>query len=269
MAAPRIFGIVNVTRDSFSDGGRFATPTAAIAHAERLRLHGADVLDIGAESTHPDAEDVSAADELRRLEPVVGALLEQGAEVSVDTSKPEVMRAVLALGVQWINDVNGFRDPDALAVAANAPREVRFVAMYSRSHRARAERVVAGTAGLVDELRAFFAERRAAFAAAGVAAERVVFDPGMGFFLGRDAAPSLTVLKHLPELCAAAGSLLLCVSRKSFLGEVTDNPVAQRGAASLAAELWAARAGVDWLRTHDPKALRDALRVTAAIEAAT
>lgn len=268
MPGPRIFGIVNVTRDSFSDGGCYVSAEAAIAHAERLRQSGADVLDVGAESTHPDAEDVSAGDEIRRLAPVVGALVAQRVAVSIDTSKPQVMRAMLALGAEWLNDVNGFRDGDALAVAGGAPVGTRFVVMYSRSQRPRADRAAGATDGLLDELRAFFVERRAAFAAVGVAADRLVFDPGMGFFLGRDARPSLTVLKHLPELRAAAGALLVSVSRKSFLGEVTDNPVAQRGAATLAAELWAVRAGVDCVRTHDPKALRDALRVHAAIEAA-
>ena len=180
MQRPGIFGIVNVTRDSFSDGGRFLTPDAACAHAEQLRLAGADVLDLGAESTHPDSEDVAADEELRR----------------------------------------------------------------------------------------FFDDRRAAFEAAGIEPARVVFDPGMGFFLGREAGPSLTVLKHLASLAASHGPLLVSVSRKSFLGEVTGRPVAQRGAATLAAELAAARRGVGFLRTHDVAALSDALAVEAAVEGA-
>ena len=268
MNPPGIFGIVNVTRDSFSDGGEFFTTDAAVAHAEQLRLAGADVLDLGAESTHPDSEDVAADEELRRLEPVVGALVEQGASVSVDTTKAEVMRAVLGLGAGWINDVNGFRDEAAMQVAADAPETTRFVVMFSRSQGPRADRRSQGAAGLLDELRAFFDERRAAFAAAGVSAARVVFDPGMGFFLGRDALPSLTVLRHLDALAASHGALLVSVSRKSFLGEVTGSPVAQRGAATLAAELWAVRSGAAFVRTHDVKALRDALAVEAAIGAA-
>ena len=110
MQRPRIFGIVNVTRDSFSDGGRFLASDAALEHAEQLRAGGADVLDLGAESTHPDSEDVSAEEELRRLEPVVSALVEQGAEVSIDTTKASVMTAMVAAGARWLNDVNGFRD---------------------------------------------------------------------------------------------------------------------------------------------------------------
>lgn len=268
MQRPGIFGIVNVTRDSFSDGGRFLTPDAACAHAEQLRLAGADVLDLGAESTHPDSEDVAADEELRRLEPVVAAMVAQGATVSVDTTKAEVMRGVLELGATWLNDVNGFRDEASMQVAADAPASARFVVMFSRSQGPRADRRAQGVDGLLDELRAFFDERRAAFDAAGVAAERVVLDPGMGFFLGRDAAPSLTVLRHLKALAEGHGPLLVSVSRKSFLGEVTGSPVAQRGAATLSAELWAARCGAAFVRTHDVKALRDALAIEAAIAAA-
>jgi len=268
MGRPGIFGIVNVTRDSFSDGGRFLAPEAACAHAEQLRRAGADVLDLGAESTHPDSEDVAADEELRRLEPVVGALVAEGATVSVDTTKAAVMRAVLDLGATWLNDVNGFRDEAAIQVAADAPEAVRFVVMFSRAQGPRADRRAHGARGLLDELRAFFDERRAAFAAAGVAADRVVFDPGMGFFLGRDAAPSLTVLRHLAALSDSHGPLLVSASRKSFLGEVTGSPVAQRGAASLAAELWAARSGAAFVRTHDVQALRDALAVESAIAGA-
>jgi len=265
MTRPEIFGIVNVTIDSFSDGGRYLHAEQAVAHAERLRMAGADVLDLGAESTHPDAEDVAASEEIRRLEPVVGALVEQGAVVSIDTTKAEVMRAMVGLGALWLNDVTGFRDPEALKVAGECDASVRFVVMYSRSSKPRADRASTGTTCLLDELRVFFDERRAAFASVGVARERVVFDPGMGFFLGSDAGPSLRVLRNLEELTTDAGPMLISVSRKSFLGEVTGSAVAQRGPATLAAELWAARHGAGYLRTHDVKALCDALRVEAAI----
>lgn len=266
-AATGIFGIVNVTRDSFSDGGRWFGTEQALAHAEQLRRAGADVLDLGAESTHPDAEDVAADEEIRRLEPVVAALVEAGATVSIDTTKGAVMQRMVALGAQWLNDVNGFRDPAALAAAAAAPASVRFVVMFSRSQGPRADRGRAGVGALFDELARFFDERRAAFAAVGVGPERLVFDPGMGFFLGRDTAPSLTVLQHLQELTRDHGPLLVSVSRKSFLGEVTGREVARRGAATLAAELWAARHGASWIRTHDVEALRDGMRVEQAIAA--
>lgn len=260
-----IFGIVNVTRDSFSDGGRFLAPEAAIAHAEVLRAGGADVIDLGAESTHPDAEAVGAEEEIRRLQPVAAELLSRGRAVSVDTNKPEVMRAMTALGVQWINDVHGFRAPDALAVAAAAPTSVRFVVMFSRRAGPRAERGALGTEGLLDETRAFFTERLEAFAAAGISRQRLVFDPGMGFFLGSAAAASLTVLKHLRDLRCFGVPLLVSVSRKSFVGEVTGCAPADRGPGTLAAELWAVRHGASFVRTHDAAALRSAIAVEEAI----
>ncbi|HEX5050825.1 MAG TPA: dihydropteroate synthase [Planctomycetota bacterium] len=263
-----VFGIVNITRDSFSDGGRFVEPDAALAHAGRLLAHGANVIDLGAESTHPDAEDVPEAEEIRRLQPVVEALLQRGVEVSIDTCKARVMRAMTALGVHWLNDVHGFRDGASLAAAAEARDLVRFVFMFSRSRRARADRPDLGEQGLVDELRAFLDERLAAFAAAGIARERLVFDPGMGFFLGRTPSPSLTVLKHLRELAGFGVPLLVSASRKSFLGELTGLPVGERGPATLAAELWAVRNGAAYVRTHDVAALRAALAVESAIEAA-
>jgi dihydropteroate synthase type 2 len=267
----RTFGIVNVTRDSFSDGGRFLTADAALAHAEALRVAGADVLDLGAESTHPDAEDVPAAEELRRLEPVVAALLARGAEVSIDTWKPDVMRQLAALGAQWWNDVRGFRSARALEVAAEVPARVRFVVMFSRSPAARATRAdsrAASHATVFDELEAFFAERLAAFAAVGIGRERLVFDPGMGFFLGPTPTPSLTVLRHLDRLRGFGVPLLVSVSRKSFVGELTGRPVGERGPGSLAAELWALRHGADLVRTHDVAALRAAWAVEQAIAAA-
>lgn len=266
-AMAAIFGIVNVTRDSFSDGGRFLAPGAAIEHGARLLADGADVLDVGAESTHPDAEDVAEDEEVRRLEPVIGALVARGAEVSVDTTKPAVMRAALACGARWLNDVHGFRSPAALEVAATAPAATRFVVMFSRSDGPRAERRERPAADLLGELHAFCAERLATFAAAGVARERVVLDPGMGFFLGAGTAPSLCVLRHLGDLRRHGARLLVSVSRKSFLGELTGRPTAARGAATLAAELWAARHGADFVRTHDVAALRDGLAVERAIGA--
>jgi dihydropteroate synthase type 2 len=261
------FGIVNLTRDSFSDGGRFLDPANALEHARRLRADGATVLDLGAESTHPDAEDVPDAEQIARLEPVVRPLLREGAVVSIDTCSASVMRTMLALGVQWLNDVNGFRGEGALDAAAGAPAGVRFVVMFSRSRGPRADRPE-DPAALLDEIAAFFAERLARFRAAGIAAERLVFDPGMGFFLGRTAAPSLLVLRHLDRLRGAGVPLLVSVSRKSVVGEVTGRPVDRRGPGTLAAELWAARAGVSWIRTHDVAAFRDAWAVESAIGAA-
>ena len=263
----RTFGILNVTRDSFSDGGRWLDPASAHAHGQRLLAAGADVIDIGAESTHPDAEQVPAGEELRRLQPVVQALLAAGAQLSIDTSKPLVMREVVAMGVHWLNDVDGFRHPESLAAAAAASPQVRFVVMFQRGAGPRAARAEAGIEDLLAAIADFAVERTRAFAAVGIDRSRLVFDPGMGFFLGRSAAPSLHVLRHLATVRAAVGELLVSVSRKSFVGELTGQPAAERGPGSLAAELWAARAGADWIRTHDVGALRAALAVEQAIAA--
>jgi len=257
----QVFGILNVTRDSFSDGGRYFDPGAAIAHAEALVESGADVVDVGAESTNPDAEAVDAAEELRRLDAVVPPLLQRGFRISVDTWKPEVMRAMAALGVQWLNDVRGFRTDGALTAAAAAPPHVRFVVMFSRSRGARAERGRGGVSGLLDEIHAFAAERKAAFATAGVAVDRVVLDPGMGVFVGDGPEPSVLVLRHLPDLARHGLPLLVSVSRKGFLSAITGRPLAERGSATLAAELWAVRRGAQLVRTHDPAALRAGLAI--------
>lgn len=259
-----ILGIVNVTRDSFSDGGRWLEPGAAVERGLRLRDAGADVIDVGAESTHPDAEAVPVAEELRRLEPVVRPLLAAGVTVSVDTAKAEVMAAALAWGADWINDVGGMRDPRCIEAAAAGRGPV--VVMFSRSPTPRAVRAEAEARGLLPEIEDFFTDRLAALQRGGVVADRVVLDPGMGFFLGAGPEPSLTVLRGLQRLQRLGRPLLVSVSRKSFLGTLTGRAVAARGAATLAAELWAAAHGVRWIRTHDVAALRDGLLVQAALQ---
>jgi dihydropteroate synthase type 2 len=258
-----VFGILNVTRDSFSDGGMWLEPWAAIARGRELQAAGADVVDIGAESTHPEAEQVPAAVEIARLLPVVRALQAAGIPVSIDTSKPEVMVAMSQLGVAFLNDVTGFRSE--AAVEAAAASQAKLVVMFARNAGPRAERRELPVEGLLEEIEAFFAHRLDAFARAGVARDRIVLDPGMGFFLGAGIEPSLCVLRNLPRLRRLGYPLLVSVSRKSFLGTITGRSVHERGAASLAAELFAAAQGADWIRTHDPMALRDGLRIASAL----
>ncbi len=257
-----IFGIVNVTPDSFSDGGRHLAPEAAIERALQLRADGADVVDLGAESTHPDAEDVDAATEIERLRPVVDALVGRGIAVSIDTNKPAVMAAMTARGASWLNDVAGFRTEAAVAAAAACT--AKLVVMFARNHGPRAERRATRDGDVVAEAIAFFRDRIAALTAAGVAKDRIVLDPGMGFFLGPDVATSVAMLRRLPELQSLGLPLFVSVSRKSFLGQLTGRAVSERGAATLAAELFAAQNGAAWIRTHDVRALRDGLVVARA-----
>lgn len=263
MATPGIFGIVNLTRDSFSDGGRYLEPERALARARELVADGADVVDLGAESTHPDSEDVSSEEELRRLEPVVPVLVEEGLQVSVDTHRPATMRRVLELGAHWINDVSGLADPESIAVLRDS--DCRVVVMHNRSRTPRADRAVQPSDDIVAEIAAWFAVRAAQLAHDGIARERIVLDPGMGFFLDARPGPSLTVLRELERLRELGLPLLLGTSRKSFLGATVGREPEERGAATLASELWAATRGVDWIRTHDVRALADGLATWRAI----
>ncbi len=281
----QLIGILNVTRDSFSDGGRFLDPEAALEHARQLAADGADIIDVGAESTHPDAEDVPAEVEIERLTPVIERLKADDVQVSVDTHKPAVMRQVLALGADLINDVTALCDPEAVAAVRDS--DARLIIMHSRASGARAERRVATPPSrrtwplekrpchppetIVDKILAFFERRVAELTAAGIARERLILDPGMGFFLSPLPEDSLAVLRELERIAALGLPVCVSTSRKSFIGSVlggegTPRPVSQRGAGTLATELWAARHGVAYIRTHDVRALRDALTMLTAIE---
>lgn len=264
----QILGIVNVTRDSFSDGGEHLAPRAAIKRALRLADEGAAYIDVGAESTHPDAEDVPAEAEIARLTPVVQALKAEGLRVSVDTYKPPVIRAMLALGADLINDVTAARDPASVAALRDA--DVPIILMHSTAPQARAQRADVPADEITTRVRAFFEQRLAALEAAGLDRRRLILDPGMGFFLGRDPELSLRVLRDLPALAAFGRPLCVCTSRKSFLGTLLGRgeqprPVRERAAATLATELWAAAAGMEYIRTHEVRPLADALRIWDAL----
>ncbi|HTP76412.1 MAG TPA: dihydropteroate synthase [Rhizomicrobium sp.] len=258
-----ILGILNITEDSFSDGAKYLEPAAAIAHGRELLADGADVLDLGAASSNPDSRGVPAPVEISRLEPVVAALA--GARLSVDTFSPEVQRWAMARGVAYINDIQGF--PDASLYGELAASPARLIVMHSVQERGAATRVDVPPSEIMDRIARFFDHRLEALVRAGVARERIVLDPGMGFFLGINPETSLTVLRRLPELRARFGlPVLVSVSRKSFLRRLTGRDVHGSGAVSLAAELFAIRQGADYIRTHAPAALRDALKLEKALQ---
>jgi dihydropteroate synthase type 2 len=263
--SPTIFGIVNLTEDSFSDGGRYLDPVAALAHARVLVAAGAQVIDLGAAASNVDAKPVAAEDEIRRLEPLISALKADRTRVSVDSFSPEVQRFAIARGVDFLNDIQGFPDPSFYPELAAA--RSRLVVMHAAQGRGRAQRQELSADQVWDRIGGFFRERIAALERAGVARGRIVIDPGMGFFLSSRPQASLHVLARLGELKRAFGlPVLVSVSKKSFLRAVTGRATAgELGAATLAAELYAAEHGADCIRTHDPGALADALRVMAAL----
>ncbi len=260
MSKPILFGILNITEDSFSDGGRFLAPEKALAHASALIAGGAHVLDLGAASSNPDASSVPAAVGIARLTPLLAAARENNWTLSIDSFSTETQRWALAEGVAYLNDIQGFPEPELYPALAESA--AKLVVMHAVQERGRAQRIETDPETIMEHVVSFFDRRIAALVAGGVARERLILDPGMGFFLGAKPEVSLTVLRHLTELKAAFGlPVLISVSRKGFLRKLTGTPVEGIGPATLAAELYAVLQGADMIRTHDPKALRDALTI--------
>jgi dihydropteroate synthase len=253
-------GVVNVTPDSFYDGGCHATAPAAIAHARRLVGEGADLLDIGGESSRPGAEAIAADEELARLLPVLEGLHDVGVPVSVDTTKPEVMRAALDHGAAMINDIAALAAPGAVEAAARSEAAVCLMHMQGRPRSMQVDPVYAD---VVAEVRGFLAARAQACVAAGIARERIVLDPGFGF--GKTVDHNLALLAHLGELATLGFPVLAGWSRKSSLGRITGRPAEDRLAASVAAALIAVERGASIVRVHDVAATRDALAVLTAV----
>ncbi|MFL3630350.1 dihydropteroate synthase [Xanthomonas campestris] len=261
---PQVMGIVNVTPDSFSDGGQHTTVDAAVAHGLRLVAEGAAVLDVGGESTRPGASAVSLEEELQRVIPVIQALSAQTAvPISVDTYKPEVMRAAVAAGAGMINDVHALRSPGALEAAAELAVPVVLMHAPSAPHAMQAE---PHYDDVVAEVHRFLAERIFAAEMAGIDKRRLILDPGFGF--DKSTAHNLTVLAQLQRLQEFGLPVLAGFSRKRTIGELTGRQVAaDRVHGSVAAHLIAAQQGAQLLRVHDVAATVDALKVWRAVAA--
>lgn len=258
---PLVMGIVNATPDSFSDGGRYLAADAAIAHARQLIADGADILDIGGESTRPGSVPVGTEGELARVLPVLEALRDCGRPLSVDTRHAAVMRAVLDAGADMINDVAGFRDPGA--VEAVAGRSAGLCVMHMLGEPTTMQQAPVYQ-DVVAEVSAYLSARVAVLRAAGVDPARLTLDPGIGF--GKNLQHNLALLRALPELGRLGAPLLLGISRKSMIGQLTGRAPADRVAGSVAAALAAVHRGAAIVRVHDVAQTCDALAVWRAIE---
>ena len=261
LSVPAVMGVLNVTPDSFSDGGRFLDTEAAVRHGVSLAEQGAAFIDVGGESTRPGAVPVGVEEELRRVIPVIERLRgATAALISIDTSKPEVMRAAAAAGAALINDVRALREPGALAAARDSGCGVCLMHMQGEPRTMQLEPVYADVGS---EVRAFLAERVAACRTAGIEAERVAVDPGFGF--GKTLEHNLTLLRHLGELSAAGRPLAVGLSRKSMVGKLTGRPEGERVLGSVVLAVIAALAGASIVRAHDVAATVEALKVVTAV----
>ena len=258
---PLVMGVVNITPDSFSDGGMFADTKRAIAHAQRLIGEGVDILDLGGESTRPGAAPVSLEVERRRVLPVLEALASGGVPVAVDTRKPELMREAIAAGAAMINDVTALSGPGALAAVARAPVAVCLMHMQGDPATMQSN---PDYRDVVREVRDFLAQRVAVAEAAGIARNRIVVDPGFGF--GKTVEHNLALLRSLREFASLGGALLAGLSRKAMLGRLTGREPLERVHASVAAALLAIQNGAHIVRVHDVAATRDALAVWNAVQ---
>ncbi len=258
---PLVMGIVNLTPDSFSGDGVASNTGAAIDHAHHLLGAGADLLDLGAESSRPGAAPTPIDEEMRRLTPVLGALRDCGVPISVDTYKPEVMRAALDLGATMINDIYALRMPGAVEVIATSSCAVCLMHMQGQPLTMQQQPCYTD---VVDEVHAFLTERINAALQAGIDRNRLLLDPGFGF--GKTLEHNLTLFRALGSFVDFDLPLLIGVSRKSMLGGITGRPLEQRLAASVSAALIAAQRGAQILRVHDVAETRDALAVWHAVD---
>jgi len=264
MAHPLLLGILNITEDSFSDGGRFLEPEAALAHARKLIADGADALDVGAASSNPNADPVPPDVEIGRLATIVLGAKEEGWKLSIDSFASETQLWALDEGVAYVNDIQGFADTSIYPYLAAAT--AKLIVMHAVQGAGKAQKIDTDPTTIMGRIADFFDMRIEALTQAGISRDRLILDPGMGLFVGTKPEVSLTVLRRLPQLKSAFGlPLLVSVSRKSFLRRLVGRNVAEIGPGSLAAELYASLHGADMIRTHEPKPLRDALTIWSHI----
>ncbi len=261
LTRPNVMGIVNVTPDSFSDGGKYTSVDLAVEHALQLIAEGADILDIGGESTRPGAEPVPLQEELRRVIPVIEALSKvTTVPLSIDTYKPEVMRASIEAGVDIVNDICALREPGALDIVANSNAGMCLMHMQGVPQTMQLNPVYND---VVAEVKQFLADRAETCLAKGIAKERILLDPGFGF--GKTTAHNVALIQHLDCLNALGYPLLVGLSRKSVLGRIAGGDEQQRLHAGLAASVISVMKGAKIVRVHDVKATVDALKVVAAV----
>lgn len=261
-AGPLIMGVLNVTPDSFSDGGRYLDPDAAVAHAVAMAEQGADLIDIGAESTRPGSDPVDEKEEIRRLIPVVGAVCRKvSVPVSVDTTKAAVARKALDAGAAIVNDISALRfDPLMKAVVAETGAGLVLLHMQGTP---KTMQQAPSYLDVIEEIRQFFVERIRAALEAGIGAEQILLDPGIGF--GKNLAHNLSVLAHLDAFVALGYPILVGVSRKAFIGQVLDRPGDERVMGTAAAVAVAILRGARVVRVHDVKRMRDVVKIVNAI----
>src|SRR5205814_1625957 len=260
---PLVMGVLNVTPDSFSDGGRFLDPSAALDHARKMIDDGADILDVGGESHRPGAARTPEREELRRVVPLIEKIAALGVPVSADTRKPAVMRAAIAAGAAMINDVSALRAPGALEALAGAETPAAVCLMHMQGEPATMQQNAAYE-GVVYEVKQFMSERALACEAAGIARDRIVVDPGFGF--GKTVEHNLTLLRRLSEIVALGYPVVVGLSRKSTIGALTGRDAGERTPRSIAAALAAVARGAKIVRAHDVRETVDAPKVWCALE---
>lgn len=260
LSTPKVMGILNVTPDSFSDGGQFTNIDAAIAHAQQLIEDGADIIDIGGESTRPGATPVPLETELQRVIPVIQALAKCGVALSIDTYKPAVMQAAIKAGVHMVNDVFALQQPGAIEAVQDSAVGLCLMHMQGIPQTMQLQPQYQD---VVQEVRQFLQQRVSHLSAAGIAKQRIAIDPGFGF--GKKTQHNLTLLKQLAQIRFDDLPILAGLSRKSILGQLAGGDPSQRLYASLAASVLAVSHGANIVRVHDVKATVEALKVTAAV----